>query len=185
MKLLTKEIEEKFLNHPFGSQEGKGSYSEILVKYFNPIGAGTWLITEAEKQKDGDYLMFGYCHIHEWEWGYVSLKELQELELPFGMGIERDLYINDKEYVKDEVNYPYKENIALKSGYYFLPIDKKDIDFFDKLKQTENRVEFQSEILEVYDAFDPETSHLVDEYFGDRMGFNIDDYKVKAGDYEY
>ena len=92
MKLLTKVIISKFEKHPFHSQDGKGMDAEVLVKYFNPCGAGTWLITEAEEQKDGDWLLFGYIHIHEWEWGYVLLSELLNLRLPFGMAIERDIY---------------------------------------------------------------------------------------------
>ena len=92
MELLTKELEKKFEEHPLYSSEGKGMDAEVLVKYFNPCGRGTWLITEAEKQENGDYLMFGYCHIFEWEWGYVMLSELQNLELPWGLTIERDLH---------------------------------------------------------------------------------------------
>ncbi len=68
MKLLTKEIISKFEKHPFGSQEGKGLEAEVLVKYFNPCGTGTWLITEAERE-DNDWRLFGYCHLFEWEWG--------------------------------------------------------------------------------------------------------------------
>lgn len=93
MKLLTKEIEKKFEKFPMRSQDGKGEDAEVIVKYFNPYGVGTWLITEAEKQENGDWMLFGYCHIHEWEWGYVMLSELQNLKIsPFGLGIERDLY---------------------------------------------------------------------------------------------
>lgn len=92
MKLLTKELEKKFDETPLYSKDGQGYDAEVLVKYFNPIGAGTWLITEAEKQPDGDYLLFGFCHIHEWEWGYVMLSELENLHLPFDLTIERDLY---------------------------------------------------------------------------------------------
>ncbi len=106
MKLLTKEIEEKFNLHPYGSQDGLGGNAEVLVKYFNPCGAGTWLITEAEKEDD-DWIMFGYCHITDWEWGTVSLNELQEFKGPFGIGIERDLYTGDNKYIKDFVDYPY------------------------------------------------------------------------------
>ena len=38
--------------------------------------------------------MFGYCHITEWEWGYVLLSELQSYKPIKGLplGIERDLY---------------------------------------------------------------------------------------------
>ena len=50
MELLTKQIIRKFEEHPIYSQDGKGLKAEVLVKYFNPMGAGTWLITEAEKQ---------------------------------------------------------------------------------------------------------------------------------------
>ena len=94
MKLLTKEVIAKFEKHPFGSQEKDGKNAKVLVKFFNPYGRGTWLITEAEKQEDGDWLMFGYCHIFEWEWGYVSFNELNSIHF-FGdknIGIERDLY---------------------------------------------------------------------------------------------
>ena len=101
MELLTNEIIKKFKEYPLYSQDGKGEDSVVLVKYFNPCGAGTWLITEAEQQEDGDWLLFGYCHIFEWEWGYVLLSELQNLKLPFGLTIERDLYIPNGAKVKD------------------------------------------------------------------------------------
>ena len=93
MELITKEIEEKFSRFPLYSQDGKGLDAEVVVKYFNPAGAGTWLITEGEKQEDGSWILFGYCHIFEWEWGYVSLSELMDYKDQFsGLGIERDLY---------------------------------------------------------------------------------------------
>lgn len=93
MKLINEEITKRFKEYPLYSQDGKGEESVVLVKYFNPCGSGTWLITEAELQENGDWLLFGYCHIYCWEWGYVSLKELQNLKLPFGLSIERDLYM--------------------------------------------------------------------------------------------
>ena len=64
MKLLTKEIEEKFNSHPFGSQDGLGGNAEVLVKYFNPTGAGTWLITEAEKEDDLIPVLICCCRRH-------------------------------------------------------------------------------------------------------------------------
>ena len=90
MKLMTKELEEKFKRYPFYSQENKGKDAKIVVKYFNPFGRGTWLITEGEKQDDGDWLFFGYCHIFCWEWGYITLSELESVGY-----IERDLYLKD------------------------------------------------------------------------------------------
>ena len=93
MMLMTKELETTLMKYPIGSQDEKGMEAEVIVKYFNPCGAGTWLITEGEKQENGDWLLFGYCHIFEWEWGYVTLSELESVQLPFGLSIERELYV--------------------------------------------------------------------------------------------
>ena len=69
--------------------------------------------------------------------------------------------------------------IALKSGYYFLPVEKEIIPFFDKLKNTQKQVLFDKEKLDVYDAFDVNTSREVDDFFGNRMGFDMDEYLVE------
>ena len=102
MKLLTKEIESRFRKHPIGSQDGKGDEALVLVKYFNPNGAGTWLVTEAEKQDNGDWLLYGKVNIqYGWEWGYFLLSELQNFVGWLGLGIERELYTSKKNRVYD------------------------------------------------------------------------------------
>jgi len=62
-----------------------------VVKFFNPIGAATWLATELDA--DGDTL-FGLADLGFGtpELGSFSLTELASLRLPFGLGIERDLH---------------------------------------------------------------------------------------------
>ena len=90
MKLITKEIEEKFKKFPLYSQDGKGGNSEVIVKFFNPFGAGTLYITEGNKLEDGDYEMFGYCHLGDdenAEFGYICLSDLE------GINFERDMHI--------------------------------------------------------------------------------------------
>lgn len=97
MKLMTKELEKEFEKYPLGSQDGLLGQAKVIAKFFNPMGVGTWFITEAEKQEDGDYEMFGYCHLGDdelAEFGYVMLSELQAIKGPLGMGIERDLYLS-------------------------------------------------------------------------------------------
>ena len=102
MELMTKEIEKRLENFPIGSQDDKGMDAEVVVKYFNPYGAGTWLITEGEKTEGGDWELFGYCHILEWEWGYVMLSELESIVIPpFGLGIERDMYLGNGRKVRE------------------------------------------------------------------------------------
>ncbi|UKI27088.1 MAG: DUF2958 domain-containing protein [Bacilli bacterium] len=65
-----------------------GGKAKVLVKYFNPVGAGTWLITEGNKLENGDYEMFGYCHLGDddfAELGYVMLSELENITLFGGL----------------------------------------------------------------------------------------------------
>lgn len=98
MKLLTKELEKKFKDFPLGSQSGKYGLAKVIAKFFNPCGIGTWLITEGERTDDGDFEMFGYCHLgndEDAELGYVRLSELEEIKGPLGIGIERDLYFEE------------------------------------------------------------------------------------------
>ncbi len=108
MKLMTKDLEAKFKDYPIGSQDGLLGEAKVIVKYFNPVGAGTWLITEGEKLDNGDYKMFGYCHLGDnemAEFGYVLLSELESIKLPFGLTIERDLYLAADTKIHEEMEY--------------------------------------------------------------------------------
>lgn len=115
MELITKELEKAFLKHPLYSTEDTPILDkEIVVKYFNPYGIGTWLIVEGDKQEDGDYLLFGLCNLYEWELGYITLKQLEEIrDNKQLMSVERDLYLKDKctlgeyleEYDKEAYNH--------------------------------------------------------------------------------
>ena len=62
-----------------------------VVKFFNPLGAGRWLVTEMDE--DGDTL-FGLADLGEPELGSFSLAEIEAVRLPFGLTIERDLYFS-------------------------------------------------------------------------------------------
>lgn len=100
MKLITKQIENKLSKYPLYSQDNKGEDAEIICKYFNPCGRGTWYVIEGEKRDNGDWLFFGIVDLYEREYGYFTLSELQSIRLPFGLTIERDLYTQPKK-VKD------------------------------------------------------------------------------------
>ena len=93
MKLLTAEVIRKLEKHPLGSQEGMSDNAEVLVKFFG--GASTFLVTEGEKQEDGNWVFFGKMnHGWGWEWGYVTLSEIENTKIPpFGLGLERDMYL--------------------------------------------------------------------------------------------
>ena len=94
MKLITKAIENKLLKNPFYSTDGK-TVKNVLVKFFNPCGIGTWYVFEAEKNGD-DWEFFGLVDLYEKEIGYFTLSELESVRLPFGLSIERDMYFSGK-----------------------------------------------------------------------------------------
>jgi hypothetical protein len=107
MKLITKAIEEEFEKYPYGSQEKTPLMEQkVLVKFFNPCGVGTWIITECvEKTEDGDFILWGLGELgYGYELGTVSLKELESLKLPFGLKIERDMYLKKNCKVKDLIS---------------------------------------------------------------------------------
>lgn len=73
---------------------------DVHFKLFHPMSSWTMFITEAEAIKDDqnnviDVNLFGFVHtdgIND-EWGYSSLREIQETNIR-GVGVERDLYFN-------------------------------------------------------------------------------------------
>ena len=97
MKLITKEIESKLMKSPlYSGEETPIEERKIIVKFFNPCGAGRWYVLEAEKQEDGDWLFYGYVDLLEKEFGYFTLSQLEEVRLPYGLKIERDLYFKNR-----------------------------------------------------------------------------------------
>lgn len=98
MKLITKEIK-KQLEKNAAISENSHLMPEIkniidhkpVLKLFSPVGAATWLLTEL---KDG--IAFGLCDLGQGtpELGYVSINELENIKLAFGLKIERDLHFN-------------------------------------------------------------------------------------------
>ena len=101
MKLLLKSQEMKlWANSKASAANTIGDIDYFpVVKFFNPCGAGTWLISEMDK----DGLMFGLCDLGNGcpELGYVSFDELESIQLPFGLKIERDMYWEADKYLSE------------------------------------------------------------------------------------
>lgn len=78
---------------PLYAQDGKGDAAVAYVKWFNPMGAATWYITEYDPE---DRTAFGWCDLGVGypELGYVSLAEVESVRLPGGLKIERDLWFD-------------------------------------------------------------------------------------------
>ena len=92
MKLLTKEIHAKmYANHKATmAANGDDLGHKPVVKLFNPVGAGTWLLTEIDEYG----CCFGPCDLGMGfpELGPVMLSELEAVKGPLGLGIERDVH---------------------------------------------------------------------------------------------
>lgn len=112
MDLINDDLKELFKQYPINSQDGKRLNAKVLVKYFNPYGVGTWLITEAEELDNGDYELYGYMHLTEWEYGYILLSQLQEIQNSNSASVEIDLYTNGKilkDFLSDDEINDYLE----------------------------------------------------------------------------
>jgi len=125
MKLINDELKHLFEQYPIGSQDGKLGEAKVLAKFFNPSGAGTWIITEGEQIDNGDYEMFGYCHLGDdtfAELGYVMLSELENVDLPYGLNIERDLHLPKNLKLAEAIE---REGFEVPK---FLLIDKEEME---------------------------------------------------------
>ena len=89
MDLMPDDIRAKLLAN--GAAEAETDHIPV-VKFFDPTGAATWLITEM--MPDEPDILFGLCDLGMGcpELGYVSLSALQSVKGRLGLGIERDLY---------------------------------------------------------------------------------------------
>ena len=85
MKLMTDQLKEKM--PAFYSHEHTKDPLAIC-KFFTPWSSFTWYAWEF----DGEDTFFGLVDGFEKELGYFSLSELQSIEGPGGLKIERDLY---------------------------------------------------------------------------------------------
>jgi len=93
MKLLTKELEERF--RQIGSQQEIAD-PIVVAKFFNPTGIGYWYATEYDPTEQAFFGFVSLFNDHNDEWGYFSLAELQEFTGRFGLGIERDLHFTEQ-----------------------------------------------------------------------------------------
>lgn len=87
MKLLTKDLISK-LPALYETEEVEIEDKLIQAKLFTPWSNWTWYVIEF----DGQNQCFGFVKGHEAEFGYFSIDELESLEGPFGLKVERDKF---------------------------------------------------------------------------------------------
>jgi hypothetical protein len=107
MMLITKEIASKLkkADDAFVASEDGETTDEISLKLFAPWGAATWYIVRGtpldsingepvdDPADAKDWHLFGFANLGDpmcAELGYVLLSELESVNGPFGLKIERD-----------------------------------------------------------------------------------------------
>jgi hypothetical protein len=107
MKLMTKEIIEKFAKQTPGSENNKP-----ILKLFGGSSC-TWLLSEYDPE---ERMFFGLCDLGMGypELGYVSYDELLAVKFPpFGLPVERDKYFDpDKTLIEYAVEATKKGRIV-------------------------------------------------------------------------
>lgn len=93
MELLSAELRNQL---PKLYDQEKTDNHFVYIKYFFPAGNWTWFVTEGEPRGD-DFLFYGYVIGLEEEWGYFTLKQLEEICV-HGLTVERDLYFKQENF---------------------------------------------------------------------------------------
>ena len=101
MKIITKEIETAFAKQGYtGDKSAKDI--KIVMKLFNPAGAGEWYLYEKE---DND-IYWAFVNLGDpqmAECGTVSMLELLAFRGRFGLPLERDMYFKPMSMTLQEV----------------------------------------------------------------------------------
>ncbi|MCR9171537.1 MAG: DUF2958 domain-containing protein [bacterium] len=87
MKLTTKTLLQEF--NRIGDQS-ENENPMVVAKFFDPCGSATLYATEYDPETN---ICYGYVTgLFEDEWGSFSITELESIERPFGIRIERDIH---------------------------------------------------------------------------------------------
>lgn len=102
MQLLTKEIITKL---PILYSQENEEDPMVICKFFLSMTKWTWFATEF----DGKDSFFGYVVGEYPELGYFSLSELESVEGPYGLKVERDRYFEPTRLTRIKKEYESRE----------------------------------------------------------------------------
>ena len=96
MELVTPELRQQLLAN--GRTPRAGEFRDLppAAKFFNPGGAGTWLVVAADPEDNDILSCLADLGFGAPELGTVRLTTLEAFEAPSGLGIERDLWFHGR-----------------------------------------------------------------------------------------
>lgn len=115
-KFITKEVVRRMSKYPLYSQDGKAIDAVCTAKFFLPCNAWTWYVLEYDTENEDTCFGIVINGYGEGEYGYFSLKGLQNIRGQFGLKVERDMYftpikigeIRDGGYMEDFLKNYYE-----------------------------------------------------------------------------
>jgi hypothetical protein len=111
MKLVTKKVAQN-LPRIYSNDGDPKDETDVVVKFFDPMGSYAWYATEADALVDGEWTeltgdnyrdaedikFFGYVDGQFGELGYFTLRQLKSVS---GIGIERDRHFSEDRTLAD------------------------------------------------------------------------------------
>jgi len=88
MQLITAEIRNAAPNL-YSNETKEADQIPVIAKFFTPWSGWTWYMTEFEPE---NRIAFGYVVGLDEELGYFDINELESIQGPGGLTIERDLH---------------------------------------------------------------------------------------------
>ena len=108
MKLVTAKISKLLKKYNYLSQDGKGENAIVIARFFGGSSC-TWYILEGTEDED---IVFGLANLgYGFEYGTMSLSELQSIRFPLGLGVERDKCIEPGTMTLSECMKIYGEHL--------------------------------------------------------------------------
>jgi len=82
-------------------------------------------------------------------------------------------YMEDNEITSDLIS---NEMIALRASHRFYPVEIREINFFDNLIKTNDKVQFNGKKLSVYCAKNYQGELDIDDYMGNSFGYSMEEH---------
>lgn len=153
MKLITDDLKQRFAE--IGNQR-ENDNPTVVAKFFDPTGSATWYATEYDPETN---ICMGYVTgLGFDEWGSFSINELENVQLPLGLSIERDLYFAE---------IPFADMISEQTIEEKIEIQQEDIKVTEKidmsLEKEEISAEAEENIQEPEIEQEPEVENEIEE----------------------
>lgn len=153
-------------------QLNDGKYFEDTKKYYNSLCSDKLQILGFTSNNDSFEKIYMFNNEVLNEMLQLKYKEIKPYIIDKLILEDRYNEIKEKLIALDE----QIELVALKSGLYFEIFEKRQLP--ETIINSEDKVKINGEILDLYEANNLADERKIDNLFGDKMGYLIDDYKI-------